>query len=71
MIIRLKTLTVVYMWIVHCGIIMFSKRVLSNIWENIFIIYLERKDVEFNVGFKWLRISLKGVSVKNLTNLPY
>jgi hypothetical protein len=42
-----RTLTVVKICTLQCGILMFSKRVLSNIWGNIFVIYLERKDVEF------------------------
>jgi hypothetical protein len=44
----------------QCGILMFSKRFLSNISENILVIYLERKDVEFYFGFNWLRIVLLG-----------
>jgi hypothetical protein len=43
--------TVVKIIILQCGILMFSKRFLSDIWENIFVIYLERKDVEFYFGF--------------------
>ena len=35
--------------------------VFSNIWENIFVIYLERKYVEFYFGFNWLRITLLGL----------
>jgi len=35
----------------QCGVLMFSERFPSNVWENIFVIYLERKAVEFYVGF--------------------
>jgi hypothetical protein len=51
---------VVKICIIKCGRLIFSKRVLSNIWENIFVIYLERKDVEFYFGFNCLRIGLNG-----------
>jgi hypothetical protein len=56
----LRTLTAVKICILQCAILMFRKRVLSDIWGNIFVIYLERKDVEFYVGFNWLRIVLLG-----------
>ena len=47
-----------------CGIIIFSKRVLSNIWGNICVIHLERKDVDFYVGFSWMRVGLNGCVCK-------
>jgi len=46
----LKT-TIVKICIRQCGILMFSKRFPSNIRGDKFVIYLERKDVEFYVGF--------------------
>ena len=51
--------------------LMFSKRVPSNIWGNIFVIYLERKDVEFYVCFNWMRISLNGRVYEKFVNLPF
>jgi len=56
----LRTLTVVKICIIQCGVLMLSKRVLFNIWGNIFVICLERKAVEFYVGFNWLRWALLG-----------
>jgi len=45
----------------QCGIIIFSKIPLSSTWgEDIFLIHLERKDVDFYVGFSWMRIGLNG-----------
>jgi hypothetical protein len=66
----LKT-TVMKIFIRQCGILILSKRFLSNIWENIFVIYLERKDVEFYVGFDWMRISLNRFVCEKFVNLPF
>jgi hypothetical protein len=66
----LKT-TVVKICIRQCDILMFSKRVPSNIWENIFVIYFERKDVEFYVCFNGMRISLKGRVYEKFVNLLF
>ena len=40
--------------------LMFSKRVPSNIWGNIFVIHFERKDVDFYVGYNWMGIGWNG-----------
>ena len=45
-------IAVVKICIRRCGILMFSERFPSNVWGNIFVIYLERKAVEFYVSFK-------------------
>jgi len=65
----LKT-TVVKICIRQCGVQMFSERFPSNVWGNIFVIYLERKVVEFYVGFNWLRINLNGRVCEKFVNLP-
>jgi len=49
---------------------MFSKRILSNIWGNIFVIYLERKAVEFYVRFNWLRIASLGYVCEKAEKSP-
>jgi len=66
-----KKKTVVKICIRQCGILTFSKRFLSNIWENIFIIYLERKDAEFYVCFDWLRTSLNRRVYEKFVNFPF